>query len=97
MSIPDLNDIQTSLPGCLVRTDAVYAVSNLSSLFTVCALAVKGSDEYCEDIRERVLDDVTEVLQWGALLAEDIASQVAEQIERARTVAGKPSKGGTEG
>jgi len=63
--------------GSLVFTDPVYAVSNLSSLFTVCALALGGADDYREDIKDRAIEDIKLTLEWGALLADDVALQVA--------------------
>ena len=76
-----MNDIATNtLDGGLGLTDPVYAVSNLSSLFTVCALALNGVGEYREDIRERALkcacsrSDVTGF--FGPLITENNVARI---------------------
>jgi hypothetical protein len=79
-----MSDIaNNSLDGGLGRTDPVYAVSNLSSLFTVCALALNGVGEYREDIRERALDDIRIATVLFSHLAEDAALMVERAISAA--------------
>jgi hypothetical protein len=80
-----MSDIASnSLDGGLGQTDPVYAVSNLSSLFTVCALALNGVGEYREDIRERALDDIRIVMVLSSHLAEDAAVMVERSISAAK-------------
>lgn len=67
-------------PGHQHRTSASYAMANLSSLFTVCALALSDAQEWSEEIRKSVTQDVKHVLEMGALLAEDAAA-LAEASE----------------
>jgi hypothetical protein len=73
-----------TLDGGLGLTDPVYAVSNLSSLFTVCALALNGVGEYREDIRERALDDIRLTMVLSARLADDAAVAVERAIAAAK-------------
>lgn len=69
-------------PGVEHRTDPVYAVSNLSSLFTVCAIAIDGADDFREDIKDRLLEEIRCVLNMGAIIAQDVAVLVERQIDR---------------
>jgi hypothetical protein len=85
-----MSDIaQNALDGGSGRTDPVYAVSNLSSLFTVCALALDGLGEYRQDIRERAMEDIRLALVLSSHLAEDAAIMVERAIIAAK-------KGGAE-
>lgn len=80
-----MSDISTNtLDGGLGLTDPVYAVSNLSSLFTVCALALNGVGEYREDIRERALDDIRLTMVLSAHLAVEAAVAVERAIAAAK-------------
>jgi hypothetical protein len=80
-----MSDIaNNSLDGGLGQTDPVYAVSNLSSLFTVCALALNGVGEYREDIRERALDEIRITMVLSSHLAEDAALMVDRAISAAK-------------
>lgn len=80
-----MSDTRTnSLDGGLGQTDPVYAVSNLSSLFTVCALALEGVGGYREDIRERALDEIRITMVLSSHLAEDAALMVERAISAAK-------------
>lgn len=70
-------------PGFQHRTSAAYAISNLSSLFTVCALALSDAQEWSEEIRQSVTQDVKYVLEMGAMLAEDAAVLAEKEIAKA--------------
>lgn len=65
-----------NLAGGDFRDDPVYQVSNLGSLFSVCAAALEGASIYREDIRERLHDEIRLVLQLGAVLTLDVATTV---------------------
>ena len=54
-----------------------YRVANLSSLMTVCAVALDGSGEWTDTIARSIRQDVKFVLEWGARLA----SQIGEEVE----------------
>lgn len=56
-----------------------YRVANISSLFSVCALALESVGEFRDDIRERLTLDIKHVLEMGAVLAEDLISDVERQ------------------
>jgi hypothetical protein len=58
------------------KTDPVYAVSNLGSLFSVCACALDGASYYRDDIKSRAIEDVRLVLELAAALAADVAEAV---------------------
>ncbi len=69
-------------PGGLSYTDPLGMVANLSSLFTVCALALEGATEWRGDIRDRVTEDVKHVLHFAALIAEtEVLEVVAKAVE----------------
>lgn len=72
--------VNNSLDGGLGQTDPVYAVSNLSSLFKVCALALDGVGGYRQDIRQRALEDIRLTLVLSSRLAEDVAVIVDRAI-----------------
>lgn len=65
-------------PGHQYRTSAMHATANLASLFTVCALAINETEEWSEEIRRSVTQDVKHVLEMGAVLAEDAAALAAK-------------------
>ena len=62
------------LPGANERKNVIFAISNLSSLFTVCALALNDAQDWSDDVRHRVTLDIKHVMEMGALLAEDAAA-----------------------
>jgi hypothetical protein len=62
-----------------------YNVAQLSSLFTVCAVALDGSDEFSADFADGVRQSVKHVLEWGAVLADDIVEEV-EKLELGKAV-----------
>jgi hypothetical protein len=62
-----------------------YDVAQLSSLFTVCAAALDGSNEYSDDIAEGIRQSVQHILEWGAVLANDICGDV-EKLEEEKAV-----------
>lgn len=64
---------------------ASYNVAQLSSLFTVCAVALDGSDEYSEDFADGIRQSVKHILEWGAVLASDICGDV-EKLESGKAV-----------
>ncbi|MHA6641320.1 hypothetical protein [Mesorhizobium sp. A623] len=70
----------SNLPGGAHRVDPVYAVSNLASLFTVCAMALDGASSFRADIRDRLTKEIEQVLNMGALIAEDVALLVEREI-----------------
>ncbi len=72
-----------NLPGAGERHCASYAVANLSSLFTVCALALNDVEGWSDEIRKRVTQDIKHVMEMGALLAEDAAALTEKQIAEA--------------
>lgn len=72
-----------NLPGAGERHSASYAIANLSSLFTVCALALNDVEGWSEEIRRRVTQDIKHVMEMGALLAEDAAALAEKQIAEA--------------
>ena len=55
-----------------------YNVAMLSSLFTVCAAALDGADEFSDEIAEGIRMSVKHTLEWGAVLASDIVGEVEE-------------------
>jgi hypothetical protein len=61
-----------------------YDVAQLSSLFTVCAVALDGADEYCDDVAEGIRQSVQHILEWGAVLASNICEDV-EKLEIGET------------
>ncbi|KQZ31611.1 hypothetical protein ASD50_15210 [Mesorhizobium sp. Root552] len=63
-------------------TDPVYAVSNLSSLFSVCAIALDGLSDYDEAHQERGLQDVKHTLELCAVLAVDVAIHVEKALAK---------------
>jgi hypothetical protein len=69
------------LPGTNERDSTSYAVANLSSLFTVCALALNDAEDWSDEIRKSVTQDIKHVLQMGAILASD-ACVMAENWRR---------------
>ncbi|WP_275790467.1 hypothetical protein [Pararhizobium gei] len=73
-----------SRPGSNHRDDGTYQVANLASLFTVCALALNDVDEWSDEIRKSVTQDVKLVLEMGALLAEDAGLLLERQIAEAK-------------
>ena len=58
--------------------DHAYHVSQLGSLFSVCALALGAVDDYRDDIRDTAVTEIQQVLEWGAVLA----GNVCEEAER---------------
>lgn len=66
------------------ETDPVYKVSNLGSLFTVCALALDSTADWREGIRNRAIDEIVTVLQLGAILSGDAALAVARALPEDR-------------
>jgi hypothetical protein len=56
-------------------------VSNLSSLFTVCALAIDGVADFRQDIKERCIEEIRCVLNMGALIAQDVAIFVEKRVD----------------
>lgn len=70
----------THLPGYQHKESAAYAVSNLGSLFTVCALALNDAEDWSEEIRKRVTQDIKHVLELGAVLAIDAGSLIEGEI-----------------
>ena len=66
-------------PADQFHDDPVFAVGSLSSLFTVCAMALDGCNEWREDIKDRAIEDVRWTLYLGAVLASDVAVLVAEK------------------
>lgn len=64
--------------------DATYNVANLASLFTVCALAIEAADEYADHIQESAMQDIKHVLEWGAVLAQDVCAQVERETASLR-------------
>lgn len=79
------------------ETDPVYKVSNLGSLFTVCALALDAAHDWCDDIRDRAIDEVKTVLQWGAMLSLDIASAVDKAVTEKKAPAVRMTGGARNG
>jgi hypothetical protein len=76
-----------SLPGEEeMKTDPLYMVSNLGSLFSVCALALEGVAAYREDLRERMTENIRLVLQMGAVLALDTGCAVDNALEEAKSI-----------
>lgn len=67
-------------PGHQHRDRVSYAVANLAALFTVCALALNEAEEWDDDIRKRVTQDIKHVLELGALITEDV-SLLADELE----------------
>jgi hypothetical protein len=67
-------------PGSGFRTDPVYAVSTLSSLFTVCALAIDGTVDFRKDNQERAIEEIRCVLNMGAMIAQDVAVLVERHV-----------------
>lgn len=67
-------------PGHQHRDRVSFAVANLAALFTVCALALNEAEEWDDDIRKRVTQDIKHVLELGALLTEDV-SLLADELE----------------
>lgn len=64
-----------------------YNVAQLASLFTVCAAAMDGAENYADDYRDCIHTDVKHVLEWGAVLAGNIAEDVERlegQVEKAK-------------
>lgn len=61
-------------------TSPSYDVAQLASLFTVCAAALDGAEEYADHIKDGIHTDVKHVLEWGAVLAAEIAGDV-ERLE----------------
>lgn len=66
------------LPGANERENVSYEIANLSSLFTVCALALNDAENWSDEVRTRVTQDIKHVLEYGALLAVD-AGELAER------------------
>lgn len=66
-------------PGHQHRTSAMYATANLASLFTVCALAINEAEEWSDEIRKNLMQDIKHVLEMGALLAEDAGALAEKQ------------------
>lgn len=69
-----------AIPGAQHRNSASYQVSNLSSLFTVCALALNDTEEWSEDYRKRATEEIKLVLELGAYLAVE-ACVLVERLE----------------
>jgi hypothetical protein len=82
------DDIPTSRFGQKHFTDPTYAVSNLSSLFAVCAFALDGLSDYSEAIQDRGLQDVKHTLEFCAELAVHVANDVEQAIAEANTKGG---------
>lgn len=57
-----------------------YDVANLASLFTVCAVALDGSNEWSDAVADRIRADIKHVLEWGSLLAEGMVIEI-EKLE----------------
>lgn len=69
------------LPGANERDDVVTQIAIISSLFTVCALAVDDAENWNDAVGARVRQDIRSVLEWGALLAGDTQLQVERKLE----------------
>ena len=69
------------LPSADQRDDMVTQIAIISSLFTVCALAVNDAENWRDDIGARVRQDIRSVLEWGALLAGDTQLAVERKLE----------------
>ena len=72
-----------SRPGCNHHKDTIYAIANLASLFTVCAMAVSDIDDWSDDVRKGVTQDIKSVLELGAILADEAAVLAERQIRSA--------------
>ncbi len=59
---------------------ASFAMNGLSSLFTVCALALDASKEWNEEPREQHQRKIYDVLMIGAALADE-ATLLVEKLE----------------
>ena len=59
---------------------ASFAMNGLSSLFTVCALALDASKEWSEKAREEHERKIFDVLMLGAALADEATLHV-EKLE----------------
>lgn len=57
-----------------------YAVANLASICTVCAIALDGTDDWADDIASSARQDIKHVLELAALLAVDACCEV-EKLE----------------
>ncbi len=68
------------LPGTSQRDDIVFEIANLGSLFTVCALALNDADDWSDEIRKRVTQDIKFVLEWGARHAEDVGGLADREL-----------------
>lgn len=77
------DDLPTSRFGQKHYSDPTYAVSNLSSLFAVCAFALEGLSDYSEAIQDRGLQDVKHTLELCAELAVHVAIDVERAIAKA--------------
>lgn len=69
------------LPGAYQRDDVVYQIANLSSLFTVCALALNDAEEWSDEVGEVVRQDIKHVLEMGALMVRDTQLAVERKLE----------------
>lgn len=64
--------------------EASYEIANLTSIITVCAVALDGSDEWTDEIARGIRHDVQHVLEWAALIATEINVKV-ERLEAGRS------------
>ncbi|MFI0847774.1 hypothetical protein [Mesorhizobium sp. IMUNJ 23232] len=60
--------------------DPVAQVGHLSSIMTVCALALEGAESWNDPIRKRVTQDIVGLLQFGADFAVGVTVAV-EAVE----------------
>lgn len=71
------------LPGSNVREEAPAAVGYLSSLFTVCSLALSDVPNWNTEVRKHLLSDIKAVMDLGALLAHDVSDLAERNIDDA--------------
>lgn len=82
------DDLPTNRFGQKHFSDPAYAVSNLSSLFAVCAFALDGLSDYSEALQDRGLQDVKHTLELCAELAVHVANDVEQAIADANPKGG---------
>lgn len=69
------------IPGANEHDDVVTKIANLSSLFTVCALALNDAEEWSDEVAKVVRQDIKHVLEMGALMAGDTQLAVERKLE----------------
>jgi hypothetical protein len=69
------------LPNADQRDDVVTQIAIISSLFTVCALAVNDAENWSDDVGARIRQEIRCVLEWGALMAGDTQLAVERKLE----------------